>query len=317
MNRCRAISMMLVVGAMLAATLPGCSRPQEARKPGSLRILCSSYPMFLFTRAVAGSQPDVLVEPMLACDAGCEHDYSLTPQDLAKIERADVFVITGLGMERNQGYLDKIKTGSGKGPRVLDSSAGIGPKDIVYLAGEADRPGEKLANPHLFADPRMAARVVRNIARQLGEISPVHADAFTHNGEEYAASLDKVADEFAAYAGRWKSNRIVTMHAEYDYFARTAGLDIVGVIEDIPGTLPSAEEVAKLVDRIKAQHAAVFTEPQYPKEIGERIAKDANVPVATLDSVATGPDDPPADYYQQVMHKNLAVLKDVLGVKER
>jgi ABC-type Zn uptake system ZnuABC Zn-binding protein ZnuA len=293
---------MLLAGAALAAGIVGCSKPQEARKPGSLRILCSSYPMFLFTR-------------VLACDAGCEHDYSLTPQDLAKIERADVFVITGLGMERNQGYLDKIKTGSGKGPRVLDSSAGIG--DIVYLAGEADRPGEKLANPHLFADPRMAARVVRNIARQLGEISPVHADAFAHNGEDYAASLDKVADEFAAYAGRWKSNRIVTMHAEYDYFARTAGLDIVGVIEDIPGTMPSSEEVAKLVDRIKAQHAAVFTEPQYPKEIGERIAKDANVPVATLDSVATGPDDPPADYYQQVMHKNLAVLKDVLGVKER
>jgi ABC-type Zn uptake system ZnuABC Zn-binding protein ZnuA len=304
----------LLAGAMLTSTFAGCSKPQAARKPGELRILCSSYPMFLFTRAVVGTQPDVVVEPMLAANAGCEHDYSLTPADLARIEQADVFVITGLGMERNQGYLDKIPAGPGKGPKVLDSSAGIG--DLIHLPGEEWHAGPMLSNPHLFADPRMAARVVRNIARQLGEIAPARRDAFIHNGESCAASLDKVADEFAAHAGRWKTNRIVTMHAEYDYFARTAGLDIVGVIEDIPGELPPPADLAKLINLVKAQKAAVFTEPQYPREIGEKIAKDANVPVATLDSVASGPENPPADYYQQVMRKNLKVLKDVLGVTE-
>jgi ABC-type Zn uptake system ZnuABC Zn-binding protein ZnuA len=311
MKRVPAVAMLLLAGVALVA---GCSRPKAARKPGELRILCSSYPIYLFTRAVAGSQPDVLVESMLACNAGCEHDYSLTPQDLARIEQADVFVITGLGMERNQGYLDRIPKGSEKGPKVLDSSAGIG--DLIHLPGEEWHAGPMLSNPHLFSDPRMAARVVRNIARQLGDIAPAHRDAFNRNGDAYAASLDEVADEFAACASRWKSNKIVTMHAEYDYFARTAGLQIVGVIEDIPNSLPSSDEVAKLVDRVRSMRAAVFTEPQYPKEIGEKIAKDANVPVATLDSVATGPENPPADYYQQVMRKNLKVLKDVLGVKE-
>ena len=175
MKRVHAAAMMLLAGAMLAAPITGCAKPREARKPGSLRILCSSYPMYLFTRAVAGSQPDVLVEPMLAANAGCEHDYSLSPQDLAKITKADVFVITGLGMERNQGYLDRIPKGAGKGPRVLDSSDGIPADDLIDLSGEAGRSGPKLRNPHLFADPRMAAKVVRNIARQLGEIDPARA----------------------------------------------------------------------------------------------------------------------------------------------
>ena len=289
MKRIHSLAEILLAGAALACLFAGCTQPKAARKPGELHILCSSYPMFLFTRAVAGSQPDVLVEPMLAANAGCEHDYSLSTQDLAKIEQADVFVITGLGMERNQGYLDKVPSGPGKGPKVLDSSAGIDPKDLVYLPGEEGQTGTKLFNPHLFADPRMAARVVRNIARQLGEIAPVHRDAFTHN---------------------------VTMHAEYDYFARTAGLEIVGVIEDVPNALPSSDEVAKLVDMVKSKQAAVFTEPQYPKEIGEKIAHDAGVPVATLDSVASGPENPPGDYYQQVMLKNLKVLIVTLGVKE-
>ena len=43
------------------------------------------------------------------------------------------------------------------------------------------------------------------------------------------------------------------------------------------------------------------------------IAAEASIPAATLDPVATGPEQPPADYYEQAMRANLATLERTLG----
>jgi ABC-type Zn uptake system ZnuABC Zn-binding protein ZnuA len=59
--------------------------------------------------------------------------------------------------------------------------------------------------------------------------------------------------------------------------------------------------------------AAVFTEPQYPANVGRKIADEAGVPVAVLDPSASGPADAPLDYYEKVMFGNLDTLKRVLG----
>jgi ABC-type Zn uptake system ZnuABC Zn-binding protein ZnuA len=58
---------------------------------------------------------------------------------------------------------------------------------------------------------------------------------------------------------------------------------------------------------------ALFTEPQYPAAIGRTIAAEADIPAATLDPAATGPEQPPADYYEQAMRANLATLERTLG----
>ena len=58
--------------------------------------------------------------------------------------------------------------------------------------------------------------------------------------------------------------------------------------------------------------AALFTEPQYPAKVGETIAREIGIPVATLDPVASGPPDAPADYYEKTMRANLETLKRIL-----
>ena len=168
-------------------------------------------------------------------------------------------------------------------------------------------------NPHLFASPRMAAKVVRNIAEGLARIDPQGAELYRSNAREYAASLEALADRFAAATRSLPSRKIVTEHAVFDYLARDCGLEIVAVVEEAPGQEPSAAGMLELIQRIRQQKAAaVFTEPQYPGKVSRTIALDAHVPAAVLDPAATGPDQPPLDYYQSVMTANIAVLKETL-----
>jgi ABC-type Zn uptake system ZnuABC Zn-binding protein ZnuA len=294
-----AIGITLLIGLGLA--LAGCSGGKEptatGKTPGPLHVLTSTFPMVLFTRSVTTGATGVSLESMLSGSMGCPHDYVLTPQDMQKIARADVFVVNGLGLEE---FLGAPVKSANPGVRVLDTSKGITdllkmtPEEGTEESGKEPHHHQGDANPHLFASPRMAAKVVRNIAAQLSEIDPSNRRVYLDNAEREAAKLEKLADEFASAGKRLRSRKIVTEHAVFDYLARDAGLEIVKLIRS-------------------SGAAAVFTEPQYPAKVAETIAKEARVPVAQLDPAASGPDDAPADYYEQVMRKNLDTLKSSLG----
>ena len=299
----------------LALFLSGCSADKapatDAGGHGKLRVLTSTYPMYLFTRSVTAGSESVAVEPMLSGKAGCPHDYVLTPQDMQKIARADVFVVNGLGLEE---FLGAPVTHVNPDIKILDTSKGI--VEVMKLTAEEGGEGHHHsdANPHLFASPRMAAKIVRNIASELSALDPKGAELYAKNAEACAARLEALADEFGAAGKTFASRKIVTEHAVFDYLARDCGLEIVAVVEEDPGQAPSAAQMLDIVKRIKASAAAaVFTEPQYPAKVAETIAKEAGVPVAAVDPVASGPDDAPLDYYEQTMRKNLDVLKRVLA----
>jgi ABC-type Zn uptake system ZnuABC Zn-binding protein ZnuA len=280
--------------------------------------------MYLFTRNVTAGRDDVQVDTMLPAAMGCPHDYALTPQDMQKIAAADVFVANGLGMEVFLGQ--PLKRANDK-LIVIDTSAGI--DDLIRLEEEngRDEAGHREAheahhhhagpNPHLFASPRMAARIVRNIAAELSRIDPAGAEIYKRNADAYAQRLEQLENEISAALKDVTSRKIVTEHAVFDYLARDCGLEIVAVVEEEPGREPSAAEMLELVKTIKVSGAAtVFTEPQYPAKIGRTIAQEAGIPVAVLDPVASGPEDAPLDYYEKTMRANMETLVKTLGAKK-
>jgi zinc transport system substrate-binding protein len=291
------------------------SPAHAAERP--IRILCTTFPVCHFVRhIVEGRETAVHVGLMLPAAMGCPHDYVLTPGDMTKIAEADVLVANGLGLEE---FLGAPLRRANANLRVIDSSRGIG--ETIPIAGghEGQEPGARGhehggMNPHLFASPRMAAKIVRNLAPELAAIDPAGSALYRNNADNYAARLDRLADDLAAAVKGLRTRKIVTEHAVFDYLARDAGLDVAAVIEETPGTEPAASEMLRLGRAIKSSGAgAVFTDPQYPGKIGQTLAREAGVPAATLDPVASGPEDAPPDYYEQTMRANIATLKRVLG----
>lgn len=299
--------------AVLLAAAPAV-QAQEKPAPKELRILCSFFPIHQFTQNVIKGREGARAELMLPATLGCPHDYLLTPQDIEKIARADVLILNGYGLES---FLNETVRQANSRLKIIEAGQGI--NDVLvaqctHEAHEGHHHHEHDVNPHLFTSPRLAARMARQIAAELGKLDPAGAALYTKNAEAYAAQLEALGKEFAETAKTLRSRKIVTMHNVFDYLARDAGLEVVAVVEENPGQEPSAAQMLDLIARIKKSGAAaVFTEPQYPAAIGQTIAREAGLPVATLDPVANGPATAPLDYYQTVMHKNLATLKEALG----
>lgn len=310
------IGSLIGLAALVAALACACAKPPTGGNGGgkSMKVLCSTFPMYLFTRNVTAGREAVEVDLMIPGAMGCPHDYALTPQDMRKVASAKVFIANGLGMEEFLG--EPLKKGNDK-LIVVDTSAGIA--DLIQIKAEEraaeEGPHEHHGpNPHLFAGPRMAAKVVRNIAAELSKVDPAGADLYQKNSEAYAGRLEKLADDFAAATKNLPAKKIVTEHAVFDYLARDCGLEIVAVVEENPGQEPAAAEMLALIKTIKASGAsAVFTEPQYPAKVGQTLAKEVGIPVAALDPVAGGPDNAPLDYYEKVMRANLETLVKTLG----
>ena len=61
--------------------------------------MTSFYPMYIMTLNITQGVEGVQVDNMAGQQAGCLHDYQLQNKDMKNLERADVFVINGAGME--------------------------------------------------------------------------------------------------------------------------------------------------------------------------------------------------------------------------
>jgi ABC-type Zn uptake system ZnuABC Zn-binding protein ZnuA len=302
----------------------------------TLQILCSTFPIYQITRNVTQGLDSVSVELMLPAHLGCPHDYALTPQDMKKLSRADVLIVNGLGIEE---FLGAPVRKSNAKLRVIDSSTGI--QEVIRYSEEKDndhghskkindvvKPGrthpphgddqhqQEGINPHLFTSPKLAARLAMNIAIGLSQVDPDGSAIYAINAQQYADKLNALADDFAALGKTFKNNRIITQHGVFDYLARDMGLEVCAVVQAHAGQEPSAAEMLEIIRTSKGkQVAAIFTEPQYPARVGQTIARESGILTATLNPVATGPENAPLDYFETVMRQNMVILKETLGTR--
>jgi len=291
--------------------------PQIAGAAGGSpqHILCTTFPLYQITRNLTQGRDAVQVDLLLPAQLGCPHDYALTPKDMQLLTRAEVLVVNGLGLEE---FLGAPIQKANPALHLIDSSKGV---DDLILDGAEGEQGHDAhehsgVNPHLFASPRLTAKLALYIASELALIDPDGRELYRANSQSYAAKMVQLDQEMVAVGRSLVNKRIITQHGVFDYLARDLGLEVVAVVEAHAGQEPSAAEMLAIIKTAKAKKAGgIFAEPQYPAKVVTTIAKEAGIPAATLDPVATGPDDSGLDYYEKVMAKNMQTLKSTLGVQ--
>ncbi|HNX29745.1 MAG TPA: metal ABC transporter substrate-binding protein [Syntrophomonadaceae bacterium] len=292
----------LMIGVMI---ISGCGQPDNTSEQAStsqtsnekLTVLTSFYPIYISTINVTHDIPDVEVINMTKPQTGCLHDYQLTPEDLEAIEKADVFVVNGAGMEA---FLDKAMNQQ-PNLKIVEASQGI---ELIK-----DDNGEE--NPHVWVSITDNIAQVRNIAEQLSSIDSAHATQYKSNAEEYINKLETLRTKMHQSLDGVKNRNIITFHESFPYFAQEFNLNIAAVIEREPGTEPSPRELEQTIEIVKAsQIKALFAEPQYPAKAAETIARETGARVYTLDPAVSG--DSALDSYIKIMEQNLTTLGKAL-----
>ena len=288
--------------AMLLLSLAGCGNaPKESKadKGTGLRVVTSFYPMYVATLNVTRGIDGVEVVNMTKPQTGCLHDYQLSTEDMKTLEKANVFVINGGGMEA---FLDKVIQRQ-KNLQIVDASKGI---ELLQENGEP--------NPHVWVSVSDAILQVQNIAEQLSAIDEAHAAAYQSNAAAYIAKLEALKKEMHAAIDPLPHRDIVTFHEAFPYLAKEFKLNVVSVIEREPGTEPTPQELEATIAKVNSLPVKVlFTEPQYSPAAAETIARETGAKIYTLDPVVTGEADEQAmDAYINAMKKNMEVLKEAL-----
>jgi zinc transport system substrate-binding protein len=299
-----------LAGAFVAATVLAGFAGTAVAQGHKIKVLATFLPVYCFTANVAGDLADV--DHLLPVGAE-PHDFQFTPREMRKLEAADVVVLNGLGIES---WLDRAIESAGGSKELVRAGEGLSSELIPqaqYITGGEDQAATKgsAPNPHIWLDPRLAAREVTNIAAALEKADPANSAGYEKNAQAYLARLAKLDADLAAELAPLKGRSIITSHDAFPYFARRYRLRIAGVIEPKAEVVPSLRYLDELEKTVKREGVAViFGETESSPKLAGQIGADCQVPVAILDTIETGDFSPGA--YEEGMRKDGRIIEEAL-----
>nr|MBC7245265.1 zinc ABC transporter substrate-binding protein [Chloroflexota bacterium] len=247
------------------------------------------------------------------------HSYEPTPADVAKVADSEVLIINGAGLEA---FLERLLRSVGGERVVIEASTGLvsrTPHEGEVLEGEAH--GHE-HDPHFWLDPNLVIRYVENIRDGLSQVDPEGAAVYAANAAAYVTQLKELDAWIAEQIAQIPPQRrlLVTNHESFGYFADRYGLRIVGTV--IPsvstGASPSARQLARLVDAIKASGApAIFLETGSNPQLAQQLARETGVKIVTnLYTHSLGAAGGSPSSYIEMMRHNTRVIVDGLKGEE-
>jgi zinc transport system substrate-binding protein len=275
----------LVAAAAGLALLAACGSSSSAAK--QVDVVAAFYPL-----AFAAEGPGIAVHNLTPTGAE-PHDIELTPKEVADLQRADVVLY--LSHDFQPAVQQAVKGASGKRVDVL--------ADVKLRNGVGDEKGE--ADPHVWLDPVLYARIVRRVGSAIGRPRDALARRVLALDRDYRAGLAKCA-----------RRDFVTSHAAFGYLAARYGLKQIPITGIDPESEPSPKRLAELAKLVRRQHiTTVFFERLVSPKIAETVAREAGAKTAVLDPIEGLTNDAASrgETYLTLMRRNLANLRKALN----
>jgi ABC-type Zn uptake system ZnuABC Zn-binding protein ZnuA len=105
-------------------------------------------------------------------------------------------------------------------------------------------------------------------------------------------------------------------HDSWSYFGRRYGIPIVGAIQPVSFSEPSAEEIRRMIDQIRAENVpAFFGSEVFPSDVLETIAAETGSTYYSDLSDEELPGEPgtPEHSYEGMMIQNVRLITSALG----
>jgi zinc/manganese transport system substrate-binding protein len=269
-----------VVALATALALAACGDGDAGEATAELRIVATTTILGDVARNVAGD--DAAVEVLLPVGAD-PHDYQPSSQQVAAIQRADLVIANGLGLE--EGLEDVLDSAARDGAAVLEIAPLLDPLPFGGEDDDADH-GDGGLDPHVWLDPQRMVEAARQIATELEAIGPDRD--WGARAERYAGQLaaaDRQIEELLAVIPP-EDRKLITNHDALEYFAGRYGFQIIGSV--IPGgsTLgdPSSGELADLVEVMRSEGLrAIFAETTESATLAAALADEVGGDVRVVD----------------------------------
>jgi len=213
------------------------------------------------------------------------HEWQPSARDIETIDRADLVIENGLGLE--EGMKKTLEAAGNRGVRFFTASdyievRHVGPGEGIP-SGDPDQ-AIGAADPHLWIDPLAMKSIVAALSDELKKDFNLDVAARASDLENRLDSLDTEVTNTVAQIPP-DNRKLVTGHESMGYFARRYGFKLVGVI--IPSLSSqagvSAADLAALKAVIKENNVkAIFTQLGTSPAVANAIGDETGVKVVEL-----------------------------------
>lgn len=289
----------------LAGALAGCTaKSSGADDQGKLSVTTSFYPLYDFAKKVGGER----ISLTNLTPAGTEpHDWEPTSKDIIRLEKADVFLYNGAGMEH---WVDQVlATLSSEKLLSVEVSQGIS-----LLDETEDVSGKPLmsVDPHIWLSIPRAKEEMRTIKEAFCKADPEGASIYEANYQKYAAEFDALDAEFRETLGALPNKNIVVAHQAFSYLCADYGLNQVAIEGLAADSEPDPARMKEIIDFARENGVKViyFEELVSPK-VAETIAAEIGAKTAVLNPLEglTQEQLDKGEDYLSIMRQNLATLE--------
>jgi zinc/manganese transport system substrate-binding protein len=279
------------------------------------RVVVTTNILGDITREIVGDEAGVTVLMKPNADP---HSFGLSAVQAAELERADLVVFNGLGLEEN--VLRHVEAARESGVATFEAGKAVDP--LTFQAQDDGGPAEEAGqpDPHFWTDPDRVRKAVGLIADQVVEhVHGVDEKAVRANADRYDGQLADLTTWMEKSFGRIPEQRraLVTNHHVFGYLAERFRFRVVGAVIPSGTTLasPSSSDLRSLTEAMrKAGVRTVFADSSQPKRLAEvlRTEMGSRTRVVELYSESLTGKGKGAGTYLQMMRANTTAMTDGL-----
>jgi zinc transport system substrate-binding protein len=265
-------------------------------------VVVTFYPLAEFAKQVGGDK----VEVINITSGGVEpHDYEPSSQDIIKIQKSDLFLINGNGLDT--WALDLITDSKTRAVVMSDQSLTI---DLSISDNQ-----NLQDDPHFWLDPIIAQEIVNIIGDELSAVDPANEEFYQSNAFNYRSSLNELDTDYSNGLTNCVKNKIVVSHKAFSYIGNRYNIDIINISGISPEEEPSAKQLAEISELVKTEGIEyVFSESLGSPELAQTVATEVGVQMLELNPIEglTKEQEENNEDYVSIMRQNLINLRTAL-----
>lgn len=279
-------SIALLVGIILCFNMAGCNSDtgkENDKNKYKLTIMTTLFPYYDFVRAVVGDVSDIHVELLLAPGQDA-HSFEPTPDDIIKIDDADLFIYNGGSIENwvekvvdslgnksqiqmrmmehleKMGFVKEEEHGGNHSESDLDNKSAH--EEQIFAVEEHEHEEHEYVHEdkemqegnehnheevdeHIWTSPVYSMILVQDICNKLCEMMPENKEIFQKNAGNYINQLKTIDRQFREIVKKSEHKEIIFADKfPLRYFADAYGLKYYAAF---PGCSGDTEPSAKTV----------------------------------------------------------------------
>lgn len=248
-----------------------------------------------------------LIEVDMIVPVGSDpHLYEATPNDIRKVNSADLILINGFTFE---GWLQKLIGSSGTKAKSVLLTEGITPISNPEFKNSTD--------PHAWMDVEYGKTYALNITKALCNLLPQYKKQLEANFEEYNQQLTSLDHYIRSEILKIPQDQriLITSHDAFHYYGQRYGIQV----EALLGTSTDADvqtgdflRINKIIREKRVP--ALFIESTINPKLMEQIVKENKIRIGgKLYADSLGDESSPASSYISMLKHNTDVIVEALS----